>query len=124
MRASGAQEVEFTNAVTKALKREVGAETDPRIEAVLEGLALDYLSKLRSRTCVFDYAVEELANNPPKVDTAKEIDEDWMAFFKGKVDNLGNEDVRILFGKVSRRRGARTWLILQANAHVALRTRH
>ena len=54
IRANDAQEAGFTNAVTKAIKREVGAETDPRIEAVLEGLALDYLSKLRSRTCVFD----------------------------------------------------------------------
>ena len=98
IRANDAQEVEFTNA--KTLKREVGAETDLRIKAVLEGLALDYLSKLRSRTRVFDSAAEELANDPPKADTAKEIDDDWMAFFKGKVDNLGNEEVRILFGKV------------------------
>ena len=45
-------------------------------------------------------AAEELANDPPKADTAEEIDDDWMAFFKGKVDNLGSEEVRILFGKV------------------------
>jgi hypothetical protein len=60
----------------------------------------DYLEKRSRRNRVLEIAAREITQVPPILDANTLIDDDWMAFFKGKVDQLGTEEAKLLFGKI------------------------
>jgi hypothetical protein len=86
----------FADAVGRQLR---GASIE-KITAVVDGMVADYLEKRNRRTRVVEIAAQEITQSPPSADTDALIDDDWLAFFKGKVDQLGTEEARLLFGKV------------------------
>src|SRR6516165_4705494 len=86
----------FADAVARRLR---GASIE-LITAVVDGLVADYIEKRNRRTRVVEIAAQEIIHSPASVDTNALIDDDWLAFFKGKVDQLGTEEAKLLFGKV------------------------
>jgi uncharacterized protein DUF2806 len=86
----------FADAVGRQLR---GASID-KITAVVDGMVADYLEKRNRRTRMVEIAAQEITQSPPSADTDALIDDDWLAFFKGKADQLGTEEARLLFGKV------------------------
>jgi hypothetical protein len=86
----------FADAVGRQLR---GASIE-KITAVVDGLVADYIEKRNRRTRVVEIAAQEITQSPPSADTDALIDDDWLAFFKGKVDQLGTEEAKLLFGKV------------------------
>src|SRR5262249_7747762 len=63
-------------------------------------MVADYLEKRNRPTRVVEIAAQEITQTPPSSNTDALIDDDWLAFFKGKVDHLGAEEATLLFGKV------------------------
>jgi len=86
----------FADAVGRQL-RDASIE---KITAVVEGLVADYIEKRDRRARVVEIAAREISLSAPSSNTDALIDDDWLAFFKGKVDQLGSEEAKLLFGKV------------------------
>jgi hypothetical protein len=63
-------------------------------------MVLEYLGRHDNRMRVLRLTADELEADPPRKDAKGMLDDDWMAFFKGKVDALGSEEARVLFAKV------------------------
>jgi hypothetical protein len=80
--------------------RQLSGASIEKITAVVDGLVADYIEKRNRRTRVLEIAAQEITQSPPSADTDALLDDDWLAFFKGKVDQLGTEEAKLLFGKV------------------------
>jgi hypothetical protein len=87
-------------AVVDAMWRQLKDASNETVTAAVDGLVADYLEKRNRRARVLEIAAREITQAPPGVDAETFIDDDWMAFFKGKVDQLGTEEAKLLFGKV------------------------
>jgi len=83
-----------------AVGRQLSGASFEKISAVVDGLVTDYIEKRNRRTRVVEIAAQEITQSPPSTDTNALIDDDWLAFFKGKVDQLGSDEAKLLFGKV------------------------
>jgi len=83
-----------------AVGRQLTGASIEKISAVVDGLVADYIEKRNRRTRVVEIAAQEITQSPPSTDTNALIDDDWLAFFKGKVDQLGSDEAKLLFGKV------------------------
>ena len=83
-----------------AMRRQLRGASSQKIAAVVDGLMADYLEKRNRRTRVLEIAAQEITLGPPSADANTLLDDDWLAFFKGKVDQLGSEEAKLLFGKV------------------------
>jgi hypothetical protein len=88
------------SALGKAMQRRLRDASNEKIAVMVEGVVADYLEKRRRRERVLEIATEELTEAQPTSEATGEIDDGWMAFFKGQIDHLGTEDARVLFGKV------------------------
>lgn len=99
-REGAAREEKLKNALAKAMELRLGKAAPDEVKRYLNGMVLDYLSRHGNRMRVFELAANELEEDPPKEDAKGTLDDDWMAFFKGKVDALGSEEARLLFAKV------------------------
>ena len=86
----------FGDAVGRQLR---GASVET-ITAVVDGMVADYIEKRNRRTRVLEIAAQEITQSPPSGETDALLDDDWLAFFKGKLDQLGTEEAKLLFGKV------------------------
>jgi len=53
-----------------------------------------------NRESVIDKTAEELKLNPPKDDTDKEIDEDWLEMFSRISESKSNEDIQLILSKI------------------------
>lgn len=53
-----------------------------------------------NRERVIDKTTEELKSNPPKEDTDKEIDEDWLDLFSRISESKSNEEVQLILSKI------------------------
>ena len=82
------------------MEQRIGKVASDDASALLESMVLDYLKRHRSRARVLELAAMELDQAPPTEDANKPIDDDWVGFFKDKVDVLETEEARVLFGKV------------------------
>lgn len=87
-------------AVTDAMRRALEGTGDKQITGQVRGMVRDYLGKNQSRRRVLELAVREIASDAGRTDATAETSDDFMAFFKGKVDNLGTDEARMLFAKV------------------------
>lgn len=87
-------------AFVHAMRRQLKDASNERVAAAVTGLVTDYIEKRDRRTRVLEIAAREITQAPPTLDANTFIDDDWMAFFKGKVDQLGTEEAMLLFGKV------------------------
>jgi len=83
-----------------AMGRQLRGASIEKITAVADGLVADYIEKRGRRTRVLEIAAQEITQSPPSPDAHALLDDDWLAFFKGKVDQLGSEEAKLLFGKV------------------------
>jgi hypothetical protein len=83
-----------------AIRRQLGGASNEKIASVVDGLVADYIEKRNRRTRVLEIAAQEITLGPPSPDANALLDDDWLAFFKGKVDQLGTEEAKLLFGKV------------------------
>ena len=99
-RSAAAQRDVLEFAITAAMKRQLGKASSEEVKTAVDGMVLEYLSRHHGRKRVLEHAATELENDPPIEDAKSELSDDFMAFFKGKVDNLGTEEARVLFGKV------------------------
>jgi hypothetical protein len=95
-----AQSDKATAAFLDAMRRQLKDATNERVSAAVDGLVADYLERRDRRTRVLEIAAREITQAPPTLDANSLIDDDWMAFFKGKVGHLGTEEAKLLFGKV------------------------
>ena len=87
-------------AVVDAMRRQLKDDSDDKVAAALDGLVADYIERRNRRSRVLELAAREITQAPPSVDAETFLDDDWMAFFKAKVDQLGTEEAKLLFGKV------------------------
>ncbi len=53
-----------------------------------------------NRESVINKAAEDLKLNPPKEDTDKDIDEDWLEMFSRISERKSNEDVQLILSKI------------------------
>jgi Protein of unknown function (DUF2806) len=83
-----------------AMGRQLRGASIEKITAVVDGLVADYIEKRNRRTRVLEIAAQEMTQSPPSPDANALLDDDWLAFFKGKVDQLGTDEAKLLFGKV------------------------
>ena len=82
------------------MEQRLGKAAPGEVNRYLDGMVLDYLSRHSNRVRVLELAAKEIEMVPLKEDAKAGLDNDWMAFFKGKVDALGTEEARLLFAKV------------------------
>jgi Protein of unknown function (DUF2806) len=87
-------------AVVDAMQRQLRDASIDKLAAAVDGLVADYVEKRHRRARVLELAAKEITQAPASVDAETFLDDDWMAFFKGKVDQLGTEEAKLLFGKV------------------------
>ena len=83
-----------------AMRRQLGGASSEVIAAVVDGLVADYIEKRSRRTRVLEIAAQEITQGRPSADANALLDDDWLGFFKGKVDHLGTEEAKLLFGKI------------------------
>ena len=95
-----AQSAKLGAVFVEAMRHQLSDSTHEKMAAAVEGLVTDYLEKRNRRSRVLEIAAREITQAPPTLDANSLIDDDWMAFFKGKVDHLGTEEAKLLFGKV------------------------
>jgi Protein of unknown function (DUF2806) len=100
IRAKASRGDALEQSVTDAMRRELSQESNKQIAGHVRGLIRDYLQKHHSRKRVLELAIKEVAADPGQADATGEPNDDFMAFFKGKVDALGTEEARVLFAKV------------------------
>lgn len=100
IRGQADRKEKLDNALAKALTQRLAKSSPEEVAQRVDGMLIDYLEKHASRKRVLELAVQELEQDPPKEDAKEPLSDDWMAFFKGKVDALGTDDVRVLFSKV------------------------
>jgi hypothetical protein len=91
---------ELGSVFADAMRRQFREVSNERIAAVVDGLVADYVEKRSRRTRVLEIAAQEITLGPPGAEANTLLDDDWLAFFKGKVDQLGSEEAKLLFGKV------------------------
>ena len=91
---------EQNSVFTEAMQRQLGGASNEKLAAVVDGMVADYIEKRSRRTRVLEIAAQEITAGPPSPDANALLDDDWLAFFKGKVDQLGSEEAKLLFGKV------------------------
>jgi len=91
---------ELSSVFADAVGRQLRGASIEMITAVVDGLVADYIEKRNRRTRVVEIAAQEITQSLPNTGTDALIDDDWLAFFKGKVDQLGTEEAKLLFGKV------------------------
>jgi len=96
---AGAAE-KLSAAFVDAVRRQLKDESKDKVASAVDGLVADYLEKRDRRARVLEIAAREITQAPPHLDANAFLDDDWMAFFKGKVDQLGSEEAKLLFGKV------------------------
>jgi hypothetical protein len=98
--AGPAQSAKLSAAFVEAMRHQLSDSSTEKMAAAVDGLVNDYLEKRNRRARVLEIAAREITQAPPTLDANTLIDDDWMAFFKGKVDHLGTEEAKLLFGKV------------------------
>src|SRR5262249_15064462 len=81
-----------TAAFVDAIGRHLRDASNEKVASIVNGLVTDYLEKHSRRTRVLEIAAREITQAPPALDAIALIDDDWMAFFKGKVDHIGTEE--------------------------------
>jgi hypothetical protein len=91
---------ELSSVFAAAVARQLRGASIEMITAVADGLVADYIEKRNRRTRVVEIAAQEITQSLQSTGTDALIDDDWLAFFKGKVDQLGTEEAKLLFGKV------------------------
>jgi hypothetical protein len=89
-----------TGAVADAMRRQLKDASNEKVAAALDGLVADYVEKRDRRARVLELAAREIMQAPAGADAVSFLDDDWMAFFKGKVDHLGTDEAKLFFGKV------------------------
>jgi hypothetical protein len=89
-----------SEAVTDAMRRQLRGASNEKVAAALEGLVADYVEKRDRRTRVLELAAQEIMQGSASIDADRFLDEDWMAFFKSKVDHLATDESKLFFGKV------------------------
>ncbi len=99
-RSETEQSILLESAVIEAMRRELGNVDNKKLSSQVRGLVQDYLQKHHSRKRVLELAVKEVATDPGSDDATGKPSDDFMAFFKGKVDSLGTDEARMLFAKV------------------------
>lgn len=87
-------------AVADSIRRQLRDASNERVAAALDGLVADYVEKRDRRARVLELAAREIMQAPASTDAESSVDDDWMAFFKGKVDHLGTDEAKLFFGKV------------------------
>jgi hypothetical protein len=90
----------FNAALIDAMRRQLVDASVDKVASAVDGLVADYIEKHQRRSRVLELAAKEITQAPASVDAESYLDDDWMAFFKGKVDQLGTEEAKLLFGKV------------------------
>ena len=88
------------NAIEEIKEQKLLAATDPMIEEALKALTIDELKKRQGRERVMEIAFGELGGEKETEDAVKDIDADWVQFFKARIDELATDDARILYGKI------------------------
>jgi Protein of unknown function (DUF2806) len=93
---------DFANrgAIADAMRRQLRGASNEKVAAALEGLVADYVEKRDRRTRVLELAAQEIMQASASVDADRFLDDDWMAFFKSKVDHLATDESKLFFGKV------------------------
>jgi uncharacterized protein DUF2806 len=91
---------ELSSVFAAAVARQLRGASIEMVTAVVDGLVADYIEKRNRRTRVVEIAAQEITQSLQSTGTDALIDDDWLAFFKGKVDQLGTEEAKLLFGKV------------------------
>ena len=91
---------ELNSVLADAMRRQFRGASNEKIAADVDGLVADYIEKRSRRTRVLEIAAQEITQSPLSADADALVDDDWLAFFKGKVDQLGTEEAKLLFGKV------------------------
>jgi len=94
------QDENLSSVFADALRRQLRGASIEKISAVVDGLVADYIEKRSRRTRVLEIAAQEITQNPPTAVTDALLDDDWLAFFKCKVDQIATEEAKLLFGKV------------------------
>jgi hypothetical protein len=82
------------------MRRQLKDASNEKVAAALDGLVADYVEKRDRRARVLELAAREIMQAPAGADAVSFLDDDWMAFFKGKVDHLGTDEAKLFFGKV------------------------
>jgi hypothetical protein len=98
--AFGSQAPGRSEAIADAMRRQLRDASDEKVAAALDGLVADYVEKRDRRARVLELAAREIMQASASVDAERFLDDDWMAFFKGKVDHLGTDEAKLFFGKV------------------------
>jgi uncharacterized protein DUF2806 len=87
-------------AMADAMRRQLRGASNEKVAAALEGMVADYVEKRDRRARVLELAAHEIMQPSASVDADKFLDDDWMAFFKSKVDHLAADESKLYFAKV------------------------
>lgn len=69
-------------------------------DRAVDHFAARIVKEQANREAVVSEAVKNLSEDPPKSDTAIEIDEDWLSLFSDLASKRSSEELQQLFGKI------------------------
>ena len=100
IRGASSRQEEIADTLAENVIEELKLGQSPEAKSAVSGMLREHLQKQYGRKRVLELTASELESGDIDKDATESINDDWMTFFRSRVDELSSEESRLLFAKI------------------------